>query len=93
LECQSNVNPRKGCGCTRIGQGILAQGCSGHPLKMTSPVSGVNPTARDYTIGEDHEKQNQNKQSIITRYGDRQGALTGVRGWPDHIGVCPFREC
>ena len=29
-------------------------------------------------IGEDHEKQNQNKQSIITKYGDPHGVLADV---------------
>jgi hypothetical protein len=35
---------------------------------------------KGYAIGEDHEKQQQNKQTIITRYGDRRSALTGARG-------------
>jgi hypothetical protein len=48
---------------------------------MTSPVSGLKkPYSDGGVIGEDHEKQNQNKQSIITEYGDPHAALADVRG-------------
>jgi hypothetical protein len=35
---------------------------------------------KGYAIGEDHEKQQQNKQTIITKYGDPHSALADVRG-------------
>jgi hypothetical protein len=49
---------------------------------MTSPVSGFKkePGCAGYTTGEDHEKRNQNAQSIITMYGDPHSALADARG-------------
>jgi hypothetical protein len=53
----------------------------GHPLKMTSPVSGLKEPYQEVdTTGEDHEKRNQNAQSIITMYGDPHSALADARG-------------
>jgi hypothetical protein len=75
------MNPRKNCGEPESAKAFWRRVAAGHPLKMTSPVSGLKkPYSDGGVIGEDHEKQNQNKQSIITKYGDPHGALDDVRG-------------
>ena len=65
---------------TRIGQGIPAQGWEWASAENDFSRFGFEPDCAGYTTGEVHETQNQNKQNVITRYGDRQSALTGVRG-------------